>query len=140
MHCIRSPFIALGILLAACGDRPDQTDNAARESAKPDAGAECPVLTAGDIQAVTGTAVKAVARGSVLGAGGTCGNYVTESGELYLGVNRVSSKGESAASVAAVPQDVYPEKRALAGIGDEAVLFTGPGVRYLVARHADAGW
>jgi hypothetical protein len=54
-------------------------------------------------------------------------------------VNRLSSKGEYAASIAAVPQDVYPDKRTLAGIGDEAVLFTGGGVRYLVAPRGDAG-
>lgn len=57
----------------------------------------------------------------------------------FAEVNQLSSRAEYAASVAAVPQDVYPEKTALTGIGEEAVLFSGAGARYLVARKDDAG-
>ncbi|HET8625151.1 MAG TPA: hypothetical protein VFM14_16430 [Gemmatimonadales bacterium] len=97
------------------------------------------MLTSADIQAATGTVVKAVGRGSMPGAGGTCGNYATADSELFLGVNRLASRTEYAASVAAVPRDVYPQRRKLIGLGEEAVLFVGPGVRYLVARQGEAG-
>jgi hypothetical protein len=140
MQDISRARLAAALTLAACGgEAPDAShDSGGRYPA--DAPGECAVLTAADIHLATGMVVKAVLRGSTPGAGGTCGNYVTAgSGELFLGINRLSSRREYAASVAAVPREVYPEKRALTGLGEEAVLFVGPGVRYLVARQGNEG-
>jgi hypothetical protein len=53
-------------------------------------------------------------------------------------VSRRTTRAEYAASVAAVPSDVYPTQLKLSGVGDEGVLFSGPGhIRYLVARRGN---
>lgn len=52
----------------------------------------------------------------------------------------MSSAGEYNSSVSAVPGDVYPSKESVAGLGEEAVLFKGPGgMRYVVARQGTSG-
>ena len=136
-HICTAP-LAVALLLSACGDR-SRPETAAAGSDKLDRSAECAILTAADIRSITGTTVVAVSRGSTPEAGGTCGNYATPSGIPYLGVNRLSSPSEYASSANAVPADVYPDRRPLTGIGDEAVMFRGPGVRYLLARQGGTG-
>jgi hypothetical protein len=123
--------------LAACGGSPD----AAPAKAEAEATAtECALLTAADVQAVTGVAVTRIERKPEIGAGGTCVNFAGPDGQAYLGVNRLDSEGAYASSVAAVPEDVYPTREPLAGLGDEAVLLKGPGgIRYLVARKGGGG-
>ncbi len=124
------------LLLADCraGARGPSADAAAGD------GSECAILTAADIQAITGVAVHAIPRLSAPGAGGTCSNYATAEGDNYLGVNRLTSRSEYQASVSAVPEDVYPEKETLRGVGEEAVVFKAPGhIRYLVARSGGHG-
>ena len=94
---------------------------------------ECSLLTAADVQNITGTQVKNVPRESQPGAGGTCANFATSDGKLYLGV---SDAPDYKAAVAFVPESLYPKRDKLVGVGDEAVLMqdsTGR-VRYLVAR------
>jgi hypothetical protein len=137
MRCEVS-LIGLALSLAACGGRSDSAR--AGDTAAATAGGECSILTVADIQAVTGAAVKPVPRGSSPGAGGTCANYIGADGHAYLGVNRLTTQAEYTASVAAVPTDIYPSQQKLSGIGDEGVLFSGPGhIRYLVARKGSAG-
>jgi hypothetical protein len=130
-------LIGSGLLLAACG----RSDSARADSgAAMREGGECAILTVADIQAVTGATVRPVPRGSSPGAGGTCANYIGADGHAYLGVNQLTTKAEYTASVAAVPNDVYPTQEQLAGVGDEGVLFSGPGhIRYLVAHKGSAG-
>lgn len=42
--------------------------------------------------------------------------------------------------MSAVPADLYPDKEPVPGLGEEAVLFKGPGgLRYLVARQGASG-
>lgn len=107
------------------------------------ASGECAVLDPAAVERVTGTAVRGVARGSFAGAGGTCANYTTADGKPYLGVNALTSAGEYASTVAAVPAMVYQDKTPLSGLGDEALLFTDradrPSIRYLVARKGERG-
>jgi hypothetical protein len=131
-------IIGLGLALAACGGRAGsaQSNNRAAMSAA----SECPILTVADIQVVTGATVRPVPRGSSPGAGGTCANYTGADSHAYLGVNQLTTAAEYTASVAAVPTDIYPKQEKLTGIGDEGVLFSGPGgIRYLVARRGNAG-
>lgn len=131
-------LIGLGLLLAACGGRSDSARVDSGSATRK--GGECPILTVGDIQAVTGATVKPVPRGTTPGAGGTCANYIGADGHAYLGVSQLTTKAEYTASVAAVPNDVYPKQEHLAGVGDEGVLFSGPGhIRYLVAHKGNAG-
>ncbi|HEX6107650.1 MAG TPA: hypothetical protein VFZ26_18845 [Gemmatimonadales bacterium] len=121
------------VLLAACGGSSERTSAAT-------AAERCDILTAADVQAVTGVAVTRIDRNAAMGAGGTCVNFASPDGRAYLGVNRLESQGEFTASVEAVPSDVYPDRSPVAGLGDEAVLFEGPGgLRYLVARKGEAG-
>ena len=100
---------------------------------------QCEILTAADVLAVTGVTVMRVERGAVTGASGTCVNFITADSLAYLGVNRLNSAGEYTASVNAVPADVYPTRDAVSGLGDEAVLFKGPGMSYLVVRKGASG-
>jgi hypothetical protein len=126
--------LALATGLLACESKAPRAEGSAVTSG------DCPMLTAADIKSVTGAQVHPIARLSATGAGGTCGNYATASGENYLGVNQLSSPAEYQASVAAVPADVYPEKETLSRVGDEAVVFKAPGhIRYLVARSGNRG-
>jgi hypothetical protein len=101
---------------------------------------ECPALDAAAIASVTGTPVRAVARGSFPGGGGTCANYVTEAGQPYLGINDLAAIGDYASTIAAVPSAIYPVKTPLTGVGDEAILFQDqaerPSIRFLVAHQA----
>jgi hypothetical protein len=128
--------VGMALVLASCG----RSGSARTGESAFGTGAECPILTVADIRAVTGATVKAVPRGSSAGAGGTCANYIGADGHAYLGVNRLTTQPEYAASVAAVPTDVYPTQEKLSGVGDEGVLFSGPGhIRYLVARKGSAG-
>jgi len=96
-------------------------------------GQECSLLTAADVERITGTPVKNVPRESQAGAGGTCSNFATRDGKLYLGV---SEPPDYKSAVASVPESVYPKREKLAGVGDEAVLMkdSTARVRYLVAR------
>jgi hypothetical protein len=99
---------------------------------------ECPALDAAAIARVTGTPVRAVARGSFPGGGGTCANYVTEAGQPYLGVNDLAANGDYASTIAAVPSAIYPVKTRLPGVGDEPILFQDqaerPSIRFMVAH------
>jgi hypothetical protein len=101
----------------------------------------CGILTAADIKAITGAEVHLIARGASPGAGGTCGNYATQDNAAYLGVSVLQNASEYDMAVAAVPQDVYPKRRPVAGLGDQAILMkddTGI-LRYLVARKGNHG-
>ena len=53
-------------------------------------GQDCSLLTSADVQKLTGTPVKNVPRESQPGAGGTCANFATSDGKLYLGVSETS--------------------------------------------------
>jgi hypothetical protein len=101
------------------------------------------VLTAKTITLLTGQSVRAAARGSFTGAGGTCSNYTTEYGRPYLGVNDVQTAAEFRSTVAAVPADIYTLSEHLDQVGDEAILFKDraekPMLRYLVARQQSHG-
>jgi hypothetical protein len=127
--------------VAACGSSADAPGRAREAPNQVAASSEpCGILTAADVQAVTGTSVERIERNPAIGAGGTCVNFAGADGQAYLGVNRLSGAADYSASVSAVPEDVYPEKEPIAGLGDEAVLFKGPGgLRYLVARQEVAG-
>jgi hypothetical protein len=122
MTTIRQFLLVLGLLLATA------IAGAAKE--------ECLILTAADVKNVTGTQVQQVARGSKPGAGGTCTNYATADGDLSLGVSQLSSISEYQTAIAAVPEDIYPKREKLSGVGDEAVLMKDDSgrMRYLVAR------
>ena len=99
---------------------------------------QCAILTAADVQKITGTPVKNVPWQSQPGAGGRCANFVTSDGKLYLGVSETTNyKSE----VAAVPESVYPKRETLTGVGDEGILMKdGTGhIRYLVARKGNRG-
>jgi hypothetical protein len=102
---------------------------------------ECSILTAADVKNVTGTQVQQVARGSKPGAGGTCANYATADGDLYLGVSQLSSVSEYQTAIAPVPEDIYPKREKLSGVGDEAVLMKDDSgrMRYLLARKGNHG-
>ena len=137
------PRITIAIAyLAACGPSgevpgDERKPPAARVAAE---GGPCELLTAADVQAVTGVTVRRIERNPAIGAGGTCVNFAGADGQAYLGVNRLGSAAEFTASADAVPGDLYPEKVPLPGLGDEALLFKGPGgLRYLVARQGTSG-
>jgi hypothetical protein len=147
MEAIMSVRLVQQLLLAAaivgCGghdtDAQQQTASSGSTNAAPVNG--CTILTPADIRAVTGIEVHLIARGQSPGAGGTCGNYATAEGDAYLGVNALERASEYTASVSAVPEDVYPQREAVAGLGEEAVLMkddTGM-LRYLVARKGERG-
>jgi hypothetical protein len=124
--------------LACGGGGESRTPEASNEQAQASAD-RCDILTEADIQAVTGVTVVRVERGAVAGAGGTCANFMTTDSLAYLGVNRLESAGEYTASVNAVPSDVYPAQETVSGLGDEGVLFKGPGMSYLVVRKGNSG-
>lgn len=137
------PQVLLAAAIAGCGghDTAAQQATASSRSANAASVNGCAILTAADIGAVTGVEVHLIARGQSPGAGGTCGNYATADGDAYLGVNALERASEYAASVSAVPEDIYPTRTAVAGLGDEAVLMkddTGM-LRYLVARKGERG-
>ena len=124
---------AVLLAVTACGGSPDASSAKLAEE-------ECAILTAADVQSVTGVTVTRIERNPAIGAGGTCVNFASPDGQAYLGVNRLGSQGDYASSVGTVPQDVYPNREPLPGLGDEAVLFKGDGgLRYLVARKGGAG-
>ena len=129
------------VSVAACNSKPDAPggarDTPSDVAATPE---QCNILTAADVEAVTGTSVKRIERNPAIGAGGTCVNFAGADGQAYLGVNRLSGAADYSASVSAVPQDVYPTKEPVGGLGEEAVLFKGPGgLRYLAARQGASG-
>jgi hypothetical protein len=98
----------------------------------------CNVLTPADIKAVTGDDVQPLAKGASPGAGG-CANFKGADGHAYLGVDRHRGAGAFQTAVSSVPQDAYPVRTPVAGLGDEAVLMkdeTGR-MRYLVARKGE---
>jgi hypothetical protein len=127
--------------LIACEGGGDTAGGTRGEASRAAAGSEqCDILTAADVQAETGTAVQRIERNPAIGAGGTCVNFASADGQAYLGVNRLRTPGEFESAVRAVPEDVYPIKEPVAGLGDEAVLFKAPeGLRYLVARKGESG-
>lgn len=103
--------------------------------------ATCSVLTAADVQQVTGKEVHNIAQQSIAGAGGRCANSATSDGKMFLGVSQLTSVSDFKTAVAAVPESVYPKRDVLKGIGDEAILMkddTGK-LRYLVARKGNRG-
>lgn len=103
--------------------------------------AECSILTAADVQQVTGKEVHDIAQQSKAGAGGRCANYATADGNLYVGVSQLTSAADYKTAVAAVPESVYPKRDALTGVGEEAILMkdTTGKLRYLVARKGSRG-
>jgi hypothetical protein len=113
------------VVMAACSPAPTSVSPAPA----PASGSDCPILPATTITQVTGTSVRGVARGSFVGAGGTCGNYTTAAGEPYLGINRLSSRADYSRSLAAVPDSIYPVRTSLPGVGEEAILFTDSAAR-----------
>ena len=124
--------------LVGCSPSPEDSDRAPAQGAA--SAGQCNILTAADVQAVTGSTVDRIDRNPAIGAGGTCVNFAAADGQAYLGVNRLSGAQEYAASVNAVPEDVYPDKLPVPGLGEEALLFKGPGgLRYLVARQGSSG-
>lgn len=104
---------------------------------------ECSILTASDIQTITGTSVVKIPFGSKIGAGGQCANYAYAEGDqkLYLGVNQIRSVSEYSNTLDHVPQAVYPKREKLTDLGDEAVLMkdASGSMRYLVARKGNKG-
>jgi hypothetical protein len=136
---VGGPFTLCGVAwLVACGGSSNSPKSQGAGDQAASAGEQCNLLTTADVQAVTGAGVERVERNAAIGAGGTCVNFAAD-GRVYLGVNQLKSAGDYEASVSAVPEDVYPTKQPLE-LGDEAVLFKGPGgLRYLVAREGASG-
>ena len=134
--------VLVAVAVAGCGSSGTAAQERTAASHQPNAAPPgCAILTPADILAVTGIEVHLIARGQSAGAGGTCGNYATAEGDAYLGVNALETASDYAASVSAVPQDVYPRREGLVGLGDEALLMkddTGM-LRYLVARKGQRG-
>jgi hypothetical protein len=129
--------------VAACGRGPrtSQQETADATSSAAEGAEECSVLSAADIKAITHVDVHLIHRGSTPGAGGRCGNYATADSTAYLGVNELHSASEYQAAVGAVPEDIYPRRQAVPGLGDRAVLMkddTGM-LRYLVALNGTRG-
>ena len=133
------PLVTFAIaLVVGCSPSPEVPDRAPAQDAA--GGGPCDILTAADVQAITGSRVARIERNPAIGAGGTCVNFAGADGQAYLGVNRLNSAREYSASVNAVPVDVYPEKVPVPGLGEDAVLFKGPGgLLYLVARQGSSG-
>jgi hypothetical protein len=132
MGAQRCASFALLVMLGGCGRDVD----AAKDNDHP-----CNLLTSADIKAVTGTEVQSMDRDPTKGAGGTCGNFKTPDGQAYLGINRLTSSVEYKMALGAVPEDVYPIRRSILGLGDEAVLMKDETqrIKYLVARKGNAG-
>jgi hypothetical protein len=135
------------LLLAACSGTAAAA-TAAKTSARAvssgqAATGECRILTATDVQEITGVDVHPVARGASPGAGGTCGNYQEANGDGFLGINALSSSAEYDMSVAAVPDDIYPIRERVDGLGEAATLSKDraerPTMRYLVVRRGQGG-
>jgi hypothetical protein len=138
-----APLLLLLAGAAGCGRRadPPRRDTAATGGPATDRVGGCRVLTATDIREITGAAVHLIGRGASPGAGGTCGNYATPDDDAYLGVNALESAADYTTAVSAVPEDVYPKRQAIPGLGDQAILMkdeTGM-LRYLVARKGNRG-
>jgi hypothetical protein len=124
---------------AACSSQKTEIRQQGGEAAAATT-SSCNLLTASDIAAATGAVVKRIERGAVTGAGGTCVNFATNDDRAYLGMNELTTAGDFASAVAAVPKDIYPTRVALSGLGDEAVLFSNSDkMRYLVARKGAGG-
>ena len=140
MRMGRTWMIMLAAGAISCGGGGGETVEQEPQSAAAasPASGECDLLTAEDVQSATGIAVSRVDRDPMRGLGGTCGNFVDANSEPYLGVNRHTSSGDYATAVNAVPQDLYPTRAPVSGLGDEAMLMSGEGgLRYLVAREGD---
>lgn len=138
-----APLLLLLASAAGCGRRadPPRRDAGATAGTVTGRAGDCRVLTATDIREITGATVHLIGRGDSPGAGGTCGNYATPDDDAYLGVNALESASEYTMAVAAVPEDVYPKRQAMPGLGDQAILMkdeTGM-LRYLVARKGGRG-
>src|SRR5690606_5892792 len=126
--------------VAGCSSGGEQAQGSDEAAATTAAGGACEILTAADVSAITGVSVSRIDRNPAIGAGGTCANFAGEDGQVYLGVNRLAREAEFAASVNAVPVDLYPEKVSVPNLGEEAVLFKAPGgLRYLIARQGASG-
>jgi hypothetical protein len=95
----------------------------------------CSLLSAADVEKISGVHVQDIPFNSKPGAGGKCANFAIDNGRLFLGVSQLEAASYSA-EVASVPQAVYPQRENLQGVGDEAVLMKGSNgsLRYLVAR------
>jgi hypothetical protein len=102
---------------------------------------QCSILTAADVQQITGEQVHNIAQQSTVGAGGRCANYATGNGKMYLGVSQLTSASDYKTAVVAVPESVYPNRQQLTNVGDEAILMkdTTGKLRYLVARKGRRG-
>jgi len=131
--------IVLCATVAACGGSP-KSSNAELGGEVATAGEQCQLLTPADVRSIAGATVQRIERGAATGAGGTCVNFASADGRAYLGVNALRSSADYAATVRAVPADVYPIREPLAGRGEGAVLFKNrEGMRYLVARGSATG-
>lgn len=136
-----SSVLAILVIGGCGGDEPDgRGEEAGRTPERAAAAGPCDILTAEDVQAVTGTAVTRVEQDASVGLGGDCANFVDTAGEPYLGVNRIAGKDYEFA-VEMVPDFIYETREPLAGLGDEAILLSAgdSGMRYLVARAGEKG-
>jgi hypothetical protein len=135
MSIVRGVLLALAACAACSGGNEASAPAVSSGAASTES---CELLTAEDLRSVTGTSVTRVERDPMRGLGGTCSNFADASGNAYLGVNRHTSSSDYATAVSAVPEDLYPARTALTGLGDEAILMSGEGgLRYLVARKGD---
>jgi len=67
----------------------------------------CSLLSAADVEKISGVHVQDIPFNSKPGAGGKCANFATENGRLFLGVSQLVA-ADYGGEVASVPQAVYP--------------------------------
>jgi hypothetical protein len=67
----------------------------------------CSILSAADVEKISGVHVQEIPFNSKSRAGGRCANFVTENRRLYLGVSQLAA-ADFGGEVASVPQAVYP--------------------------------
>jgi hypothetical protein len=141
---LSSALLALLVIGGCGGNEPNDRGEAPPQGSTPpdraSAAGPCDILTAEDVQEVTGTTVTRVERDASVGLGGDCANFVDAEGEPYLGVNRIAGKDYDF-TVEMVPEFMYDVREPLSGLGDEAILLSAgdSGVRYLVARTGEQG-
>jgi hypothetical protein len=137
MRTRKTVMLAVAAASLACG-RGGTVEREPEAASSAPTAQSCDILTAEDVQSATGTSVSLVERDPMRGLGGTCANFVDANGQPYLGVNRHTSGDDYQAAVNAVPEDLYPTRTSMSGLGDEAMLMSGEGgLRYLVARRGD---
>lgn len=149
--CTGTGVVATNAKPAVVSSAPDQPASTGAQAStaaqqKPAAAAadsECPALTASDVKAITGQDVHPIAHMPFANIV-QCGNYAVDSGKQLVAINMVKSASSYQSELKSVPNDMYPQRVDLPGIGDEAVLFkSAPGgtgsMRYLLARKGDKG-